>query len=140
MAVVMTIVRPWYASFMLRRTALVAVIALLFGGGMYTTIGCAPGTYSPSEPITPPTTVGGHVYNDVTSALVVNRSDAIRLTQDKETFTGSIAVDGSWFFGGLEPGIATTITVTTAGYQTLTKRVTLVQGANQLDLRLQPAL
>jgi len=78
------------------------------------------------------------VFDAVSGALIVNRSNAIRLTQGSESFTDSIGVDGSYFFGGVDPG-SVTITVNTPGYQVLTQRLTLVQGSNTFDLRLQPA-
>lgn len=121
---------------MLRRIALIAVIAIVFGGAMYTTIGCG-GYTSPTDP-TIPTTLSGTVSDAVTGNLVVNRADVVRVSQRGIVSIGSIRVDGSYFFGGLEPGEAT-MTLSTTGYEPFSTRFTLVNGDNHLDIRLQPA-
>jgi hypothetical protein len=116
---------------MLRRIALIVVIAGSFSGAMYTTIGCGG---SPTEPVTDFGTVSGTVTNAVTSAPIAAASVDFR---QGNTGVG-LFTDNSGRYDIIVPVGDSRVTVSKSGFQTFTTTITVRIGANPLDVHLQP--
>jgi hypothetical protein len=122
---------------MLRRIALVAVIALAFIGGTYTSTGCGfgSGAYSPPPPRVVETTLGGGVYDALTDKLVEGAS--IRVAQSDWSRSVFSDHDGMYAVIGARPGTVE-IAVAAPGYVRMVRTVRLTAGENRLNIALQP--
>jgi Carboxypeptidase regulatory-like domain len=117
---------------MLRRIALIAVIAGGFAAAMYTEAGCSP-YESPTEPLAE---VRGGVFNAATGAPVGNAFLSLKRGIEVDTITRS-AADGSFSF--TTRAGAHRLEVIADGYQRLTMDLDLHGGINTLAVRLTPA-
>src|SRR5688572_5279662 len=107
-----------YAPGMLRRIALIAVIAGAFTGAMYTTLGCW-GIGSPTEPSPPETLINGRVRNAVTGAPVANAT--VTVSQGNIRTVDVTEANGTYGMSVL-PG-DNRIDVAASGYQPYTATI-----------------
>jgi len=117
---------------MLRRIALIALIAGGYAVAMYTSTGC-----NPSETIDIDIAdLQGRVLNAVTSAPVVGAS--ITATQGTQTITATSGGDGTYIL--IVSHGTVRLTATAPGFQPFSATVNVGAGDRTIfDIRLQPA-
>lgn len=115
---------------MLRRIALVAIIAGAFCGGMYTTFGCG-GT--PTE-VTPVASLRGTVTNAQSGAPL----SGVSVSAAGGGSSLSLLTDSAGHYEFVVPQGNVTVTATKSGFQNFSKTVNVQSGDNNLDIALQP--
>ena len=122
---------------MLRRIALIAVIAGAYGGAMYTSIGCSPlPESSPTEPPTIFGTMRGAVTNASTGAAIPGAEIFVSGTRG---ISASVFTDNTGRYGVSMPVGNVSVRVSRSGYQTANATADIAAtGVTTLDFKLQP--
>lgn len=116
---------------MLRRIALIALIAGAFSGAMYTTVGC--GGTSPTGP-----TSFGDVRGTVTNAQGGAPLAGVSVSATSGSSVLSLLTDSSGVYDLVAPVGSARITASKSGFQTFNMTITVQTGINTLDIRLEP--
>ncbi|MEA2572241.1 MAG: CarboxypepD reg-like domain [Acidobacteriota bacterium] len=119
----------------MRRLAIALLLAAVFGGAMYTTLGC--GGSAPTSPPqqAPPATISGIVTNAVTGAPVAGALVAARIIRSEY----NTQTDATGHYTTFSDTGTITVFVTASGYQTFSKAINVQDGGNTLNIQLQPA-
>ena len=118
----------------MRRIAIALILTAVFGGALYTTLGCGGSSPTSPPPAPPPSTISGTVTNAVTGAPVVGALVAARILRGEyNTHT-----DAAGHYTTFSDTGTITVFVTASGYQTFSKAINVQDGANTLDIKLQP--
>ena len=115
---------------MLRRIALIGVIAGAFTGGMYTTTGCGK---SPTEPLS--STLRGTVTNAQTGAPLIN----VNVSAATLNAGGSAFTDAAGHYEVMVPAGSVQVNATKTGFKFFTTTLNIRSGTvTTLDIPLQP--